>query len=73
MLGTMSSYSEGRSFRHLFSGLELKMSRSLSIHRGNESQTGVVFAPHRKLSLEKKVDCRNATSDHGMISSRLII
>jgi hypothetical protein len=45
---------KGPSFRHLFSGLELKTSRFVSIHKGNESQAVVSFAPYQKLPLEEK-------------------
>ena len=56
----------GLSFRPLFSTLKLKMSRSVLMHKGNESQAVVEFAPYQKLPLEKKkVDSRNATIDQG--------
>ena len=59
----------GLSFRHLFSILGLKMSRSVLMHKGNESQAVVEFAPYQKLALEKKkVDSRNATIDQGTSS-----
>jgi regulator of nonsense transcripts 3 len=56
----------GLSFRRLCSMFELKMSRSVLMHKGNESQAVVEFAPYQKLPLEKKkVDSRNATIDQG--------
>jgi len=59
----------GLSFRHIFSMLRLKMSRYFLMHKGNESQAVVEFAPYQKLALEKKkVDSRNATIDQGTSS-----
>ena len=56
----------GLSYQPLFSMLELNMSRSVLMHKGNESQAVVEFAPYQKLPLEKKkVDSRNATIDQG--------
>ena len=56
----------GLSFRVPSSMFRLKMARSALIHKGNESQAVVEFAPYQKLALEKKkVDSRNATIDQG--------
>ena len=56
----------GLSYRPLFSMLKFIVSRSVLMHKGNESQAVVEFAPYQKLPLEKKkVDSRNATIDQG--------
>ena len=45
---------KGLSFRHLFSVLEVKMSRSVSMHKGHKSQAVVVFAAYQHLTPEKR-------------------
>ena len=67
--GHISKNKAGLSFRHLFPIYRLKMSRSVLMHKGNESQAVIEFAPYQKLALEKKnVDSRNATIDQGTSS-----
>lgn len=52
--GHIFKYGAGLSFHHPFSVLERKISRSVLMHKRNESQAVVEFAPYQKLAWKRK-------------------